>query len=327
MGLHPPNALTIYGILGACLTGRVTKRQSLPGDGEGSESSGARFLSPYYNIMYYRFTIRVPAAQSDIALAFLSELPFDTFEETGTGLEAYMRADAYTPVLQKQLEGIMQRLGLDWDQKDVPYQNWNKAWEAAFQPIRVDDFCGVRATFHEPMQGVEHEIVIDPEMAFGTGHHATTYMMIQAMRDTNLAGKTVFDYGCGTGILAILADQMGAAGIDAVDIEEPAYERTLANAERNDANRIQAYLGTLEAVPHSAYGLILANINRNVILDSLPTLYDRLEAGGQLLVSGILITDQDMLTQETVRAGFELQGAAQRGDWSCLRFLKPLESL
>ena len=273
---------------------------------------------------YYHFSITVEPGQREIALAFLSELPFETFEETDTGLEAYIRADAYTPAVQKQLEGITQRLGLAWEQKEVPYQNWNKAWEAAFQPIRVDGFCGVRATFHEPMQGVEHEIVIDPEMAFGTGHHATTYMMIEAMRDTALAGKTVFDYGCGTGILAILADQMGAAAIDAVDIEEPAYERTLANAERNDAVRIKTYLGTLEAVPHQAYGFILANINRNVILDSLPTLYDRLEAGGQLLVSGILITDQDMLAQESVRAGFELQGTAQRGDWSCLRFMKPL---
>jgi ribosomal protein L11 methyltransferase len=273
---------------------------------------------------YHHFIITAGPEEREIALAFLSELPFDTFEETDTGLEAYVRADVYSPALQQQLDAIMQRLGLDWEQKEVPYQNWNKTWEESFEPIQVGSFCGVRATFHEPMQEVEHEIVIDPEMAFGTGHHATTYMMMEAMQALELEEKAVFDYGCGTGILAILAAKLGAVEIDAVDIEEAAYERTLANADRNQAAGIKVYFGALEAVPPRDYDVILANINRNVILTSLPALYERLTAGGILLASGILRADQSLLAERAKAQGFEAQGSAERGDWCCLRFVKPL---
>ncbi|HKK78916.1 MAG TPA: 50S ribosomal protein L11 methyltransferase, partial [Phaeodactylibacter sp.] len=137
--------------------------------------------------MHYRFTIIVPVARRDIALAFLSELPFDTFEETEQGWQAYLPKAAHNEELIQQLDELAQRLSLVYEQEEVPYQNWNKTWEAAFQPIQVDGFCGVRATFHPPMQGVEYEIDIDPEMAFGTGHHATTYMMMEAMRETTVA--------------------------------------------------------------------------------------------------------------------------------------------
>lgn len=272
-------------------------------------------------MQYHRFTITTPPGQREIALAFLSELPFDTFEETEAGLEAYLRKEAFTEEMAQQLDQLVAQLGLQYSQEEIPYQNWNKTWEASFQPIRVDDFCGVRATFHEPLRGVEHEIVIDPEMAFGTGHHATTYMMMEAMRHTEVARQSVLDYGCGTGILAILASQLGATVIDAVDIEEPAYERTMANAERNNASGIEVYLGGLDAVPFRTYGLVLANINRNVILAHLSALYDRLVAGGVLLTSGILLADQDLLTERAKQAGFELDSAAHRGDWCCLRFL------
>jgi ribosomal protein L11 methyltransferase len=270
---------------------------------------------------YQHFTITAEPERRDIALAFLSELPFDTFEETEHGLQAYLRDEACTEELLEQLDRLVKRLGLHYEREEVPYQNWNKTWEDSFEPIQVGGFCGVRATFHTPLPGVEHEIIIDPEMAFGTGHHATTYMMIEAMQHTTAAGKRVFDYGCGTGILAILAAQMGAALVDALDIEPAAYERTLANAERNKVSGVNAYLGTLSTVPSRAYDLILANINRNVILESLKTLHDRLEADGSLLVSGILITDQDRVVREAAQAGFSLQNSAQKGDWCCLEFL------
>ncbi len=271
---------------------------------------------------YYRFTIKVAEAQREMALAFMSELPFDTFEETEEGLEAYLPEADYGPRLQAQLDAIIQQLGLSYQREVVPYQNWNAVWEASFEPIQVGQFCGLRATFHPEMPGVQHEIVIDPEMAFGTGHHATTYMMIQAMEQEQMQDAAVFDYGCGTGVLAILAAKMGAAEIDAVDIEDSAFERTQANALRNGAPQLKAYLGDLSVVPKRSYDIILANINRNVILDSLPALYERLEAGGILLVSGILAADQALVEQSAAAQGFKKSGSWRREDWCCLRFSK-----
>lgn len=271
---------------------------------------------------YYRFIFKAPEAACELALAFLSELPFDTFEETDDGLDAYLRQDAFGPEVESQLNNIVNELGLSYQRQIVPYQNWNKRWEMEFKPIRVGAFCGVRATFHQPMPEVAYEIIIEPEMAFGTGHHATTYMMIAAMQREKIMDKAVLDYGCGTGILAVLAAKMGAGSVDAVDIEAPAYESTLANAARNGTQGIKAYLGTLDAVPPVACDLILANINRNVILSSLPALYDRLEAGGILLVSGILLADQNQVAEGARQAGFSPAGRQQQGDWCCLRFVK-----
>jgi len=271
---------------------------------------------------YYRFIIKVPAGAAEMALAFLSQLPFDTFEETEEGLDAYLRQDAWGPELASRLNGVAHQLGLSYQRQMVPHQNWNERWEAEFQPIRVGTFCGVRATFHPSLAEVAYEIIIEPEMAFGTGHHATTHLMMAAMQNESVADKAVLDYGCGTGILAILAAKMGAGSVDAVDIEAPAYESTLANAARNGAEGINAYLGTLDAVPDRLCDLILANINRNVILSSLPALYNRLEAGGVLLVSGILLADQSQVAESARRAGLSPGGAQQRADWCCLRFTK-----
>ncbi|MCB0584283.1 MAG: 50S ribosomal protein L11 methyltransferase, partial [Phaeodactylibacter sp.] len=193
---------------------------------------------------YYCYDIKAPDALKEIALAFLSELPFDSFEEAEDGLCAYLRMDQHSDWVESELSGIADRLSLSYERRLIPSRNWNKLWESNFSPIRVGDFCGVRADFHEPMERVEYEIVISPRMAFGTGHHATTYMMIERMAGEDFHALKVLDYGCGTGILAILADKMGAAHIDAVDIEKAAYENTLDNARANDCGHISAFHGT-----------------------------------------------------------------------------------
>lgn len=271
---------------------------------------------------YHCYHIAAEAAQQEIVLAFLSELPFDTFEEHEQALKAYLPSTENIAAVEAQMSELSARLGFAYTRELLPYQNWNEVWESNFQPIKVGSFCGLRAAFHPSLEGVAHEIIIDPEMAFGTGHHATTYMMIEQMEQAPIAGQRVLDYGCGTGVLAILAAKLGAAAVDAVDIEPGAYERTITNAHRNGTPSIKAYLGTLENVPASTYGLILANINRNVILDTLDSLHDRLDSGGVLLASGILAADRELMLGSAAKAGFSLSMQQQREDWCCFRWLK-----
>jgi ribosomal protein L11 methyltransferase len=273
---------------------------------------------------YYKYTIRTTPEITEILPAFLSESLFDTFEETEEGLNVYMPApqgdvaDAGTEAL---LADLQEQFPFTWTKEFLPAQNWNKIWESNFQPVIVEDFCAVRADFHEPIAGVQHELVINPKMAFGTGHHETTWMCLRALRDLPCAGARLLDYGCGTGVLAILAARLGATEIEAVDIEEESYRNTLENSAVNGvAEHIIARCGTLEAVQGADFDGILANINRNVILDSLPQLQKLLKPGGWLLVSGILREDEAVVVAAAKEAGFEVHGLNARGNWLCIKF-------
>ena len=165
---------------------------------------------------------------------------------------------------------------------------------------------------------IDHELLINPKMAFGTGHHETTFLMMQRMADINFQGKKVLDYGCGTGILAILASKLGANPIDAVDIEEPSYHNTIENAQFNKVENINSIWGTLDHITASNYDIILANINRHVILNSLETLFEKLTINGHLLLSGILEEDGDLVLAAAKNAGFYMYQKHQRGNWLCL---------
>lgn len=269
---------------------------------------------------YYSYHIEVEEERRDIVMAFLTDLPFDSFQETEAGMYAYLPVKLEDEELNTQLNLLAERWGFTYEREYVPGQNWNEKWEANFQPILIDDFCVVRAPFHARYPAVEQEITIMPKMAFGTGHHATTYMMMDAMRGLDFVSKEVLDYGCGTGILAILAEKRGASRVDAVDIEAAAYENTLENAALNQCQTIQAVEGVLSDVAERKHDIILANINRNVILESLETLYGRLKSGGVLLVSGILRQDEGVVKEAAARAGFIWIRDRHRGDWCCLHF-------
>jgi ribosomal protein L11 methyltransferase len=277
-------------------------------------------MSPQDHLAFY---FRVSGERRDWVLAYLEPLPFNGFEETDDYLVAYLSADQESPEVYNQLDDLTSQFGLEWHTERIPYTNWNARWEADFQPVQVGNFAGVRATFHAPIKGVTHELVIQPRMAFGTGHHATTYMMMAAMEDMHWAGRSVLDYGCGTGILAILAARLGSPEVHGVDIENEAYENAIDNARVNGAEGIHIYLGDLQAVPAElTFGTVLANINRNVILDSLPALYDRLEPAGRLLVSGILIDDRPIVLEKAQLSGFNLVREAMREQWLLLDFVR-----
>ena len=273
---------------------------------------------------YYVLEITPPQyseEQNEIIIAQLSDLPFNTFEETTTGVKAYIPETDWNTALEEELTERSQDFNFTFQKTFIPYQNWNQVWESNFQPIQVDDFVGLRADFHPPTEGVVFDLVINPKMAFGTGHHETTYMVMQLMRDLDFHEKKVLDYGCGTGILAILASKLGANPIEAVDIEIASYENTIENSDINDVHNVQPFCGTLDVIPSSDFDIILANINRNVILYSLPDLKKRLTKGGVLLISGFLKQDEQILLDATAKEGFLHQETKQRGNWLSMKLV------
>ena len=271
---------------------------------------------------YYKYAVVCDSDKVDLLIGITAQQPFDSFEETETGFSAFIREQDDSEATSTAMRAYANQFDFSFEKVFIPYKNWNEVWESNFQPIEVEDFVRIRADFHPAAPGFEHEIIINPKMAFGTGHHETTYMMMVIMRDLDLKNKTVFDYGCGTGILAILAAMRGATELDAVDIEQPSYENTLENARINKAENIETFHGTLETVPARKYDCILANINRTVILPSLAELYNRLEQDGDLLISGFLAEDADLMENATREAGFVTVRTEKRGNWICRRLRK-----
>ncbi len=271
---------------------------------------------------YIRYSIEATPETSEILMAFLGEMPFDTFTESESGLEAYIPESEDKDWVEEAVKEMKAQFSFSYQKKRIQYQNWNQIWESNFKPVSIEGFCGVRADFHPPFKNVEHEIIINPRMAFGTGHHATTYMMMEFMQEINFEGKSVFDYGCGTGILAILAAKMNAGYIEGVDIEEPAYKNSIENSKNNQAEQVIYHHGTLDDVPSKEYEMILANINRNVILQSLPSLYQRLKPGGMLITSGYLIEDQELMRETHTKEGFWISTDKTNGKWKATQAFK-----
>jgi len=251
--------------------------------------------------------------QQEELIALLDDYNPSGFEQTDETVKAYFAEDDFAKdQIQKVLEGY------DYSFSEVEEQNWNAVWEQNFHPVIVEDFCGVRAHFHEPLGQVEHEIIITPKMSFGTGHHATTYMMIQQMRHLDFSGKTVFDFGTGTGILAILAEKLGAASVTAIDVDDWSIENAKENFERNDCHKIDFSLTSI--LPAILFDVVLANINRNVILNYIGQLPQVVKQGGLLLLSGLLVADEPIITTAAEENGFRFQKRLERAGWISLLF-------
>lgn len=263
------------------------------------------------------------STNDEALLAHLSLLPFDSFEEKEDGtLDAYIATEEFNDFVKNELTDITGVFNAGWTFDALEDKNWNEEWESNFHPVEVDDFVRIRADFHPSVPGFQYELLIHPKMAFGTGHHQTTYMMMKAMRDISFDQKTVFDYGCGTGVLALLASKLGASNIVAVDIEEPSYQSTVENADINQCTNIDAYLGDITVVPSTPYDIVLANINRNVLLASAEALSGMTANGGILLLSGILDQDFEVINEAFSEKGFQLQKKLGKDAWLCLQYSK-----
>jgi ribosomal protein L11 methyltransferase len=271
--------------------------------------------------MYTRYTILCAPEMREIMLAFAGEIDgLDMFSETEAGVEAFAVVGHDGEAVRAELADICAQFEASFEVAEVQSENWNETWESNFPKVVVDDFCAVRAEFHEPEPGVQFDLLIRPKMAFGTGHHQTTRMMLGAMRKVDFHGKSVFDYGCGTAVLAILAAKMGATDLLGVDNELPAAQNSIENAEINGVPNIQIIYGTLDDVPQRQYDVILANINRNIILQSLERLRAMSAPNVLLFTSGFLVSDADMITESAGVYGFELLEKHQIDDWNCIVF-------
>ncbi len=264
-----------------------------------------------------------PAA--DILVAALAELGFESFEETPTGLNAYIQEESLD---RNALEALPYWSHPDWTASwsltEVPDQNWNAVWEADYTPIRVGDRCVVRAAFHpEPGPEVSYDLVITPKMSFGTGHHQTTWLMLSALLDLELQGKSVLDMGAGTGVLAILAAMKGARPVLAVDIDPVAVASCRENADANGQAHIRCEKGEAGVLQGMGFDLILANINRNILLAQLPEYAAALHPGGTLLMSGFYRKDLEAIREAADSLGLEFAGSAEKDEWTLGRFNKP----
>ena len=227
--------------------------------------------------------------QSDILVATLSTYGFDGFEENENSLTGFIAEDNFS---EEELSSLAALYKFTYEKRLIKPTNWNEEWEKNFEAVIVDDFVAVRADFHAPIKNVEHEIIITPKMSFGTGHHATTYLMMQQMRRIAFKDKSVFDFGTGTGILAILAEKMGAKNIKAIDNDEWSINNAKENIERNNCAKISLLLGN-EPPSKEKFDIILANINKNVILSFIFSLTELLNEKGQLILSGLLQDDEN----------------------------------
>ena len=253
--------------------------------------------------------------QSDVLIAQLSEIGFEGFEEEENKLKAFITSGDFN---EKLLQDISTSFQLDFSKTIIEETNWNQVWESNFDPVIVDDFVAVRADFHEPIKDVQFEIIITPKMSFGTGHHATTYMMMQGMREFDFASKTVFDFGTGTGVLAILAEKLGAKKVLAIDNDSWSIDNADENIQRNNCTKIELRLAGNAAMDGS-FDIILANINKNVILDNFELLAKQLSPRGFLLLSGLLVEDEQDILAASARLNLLFLNKAQRHNWLLLR--------
>jgi ribosomal protein L11 methyltransferase len=271
---------------------------------------------------FHQYTLNNNPDLTQILIAFLGEAGFDSFQEMEDGLLAFAGAAEHDRWIG-ELEKLRGQFEFVYTWEPLEDKNWNEEWERQFSPIQIGERLYIRADFHAPNPAVEQELIITPKMAFGTGHHATTYMMCELIFEQNPVGKRVFDYGSGTGVLAILAKRLGAVEADAVDIESWSAENTQENAARNGVALDKIIHGELKDVPEGPpYDLILANINRNVILTTAEALYQRLAPGGTVLFSGILATDEQLLVSRLTSLGLQHQETRKREDWRAFVFTR-----
>lgn len=259
----------------------------------------------------------------EIAVAHLAEMGFESFTESESGIGAFIREDLYheTPVID-YLQQLQIDHGVKFSFQKIADQNWNEIWESEYQPVTIAGKCRVRAPFHEPIPDMPYEILIEPRMSFGTAHHETTSLMLEMLMLEDVKGKRALDMGCGTGVLAILAHKMGAARVVAIDTDDWAYSNALDNMMKNDALDVTVIQGGADIIPGPGYDLIIANINRNVLLNDIPVYAGFLDNHGTLLMSGFYEQDIDQIRAVSEKCGLQYAGHKTDNNWVGIKFVK-----
>lgn len=275
-----------------------------------------------------KLSIELPADQHETMMAVLSTVGYYAFEEQTDQLDAYISETDYSEDdFRETINNFFPGMKPDSKTELIPAKDWNAQWEKDFQPVRVNDFCLVRPPFKPSEEKFAQEVIVFPKMAFGTGHHSTTWLMIEQCGEMEFAGKKVLDMGCGTGVLGILAVKLGASEVTAIDIDEWSFENARENAQLNGTEELVVIQGDSSAIPQACYEIILANINRNVLLADRDKLIGHLDKGGLLVLSGIYDFDEHILTSHYLDEGsesprLELLSRKARNEWVRLVFRK-----
>ena len=262
---------------------------------------------------YIQLSIKANEADQELLIGMLSLYAPTGFEQTGNNLVVYFEEDHFESY---EVNEILK--GYSYEKLLVKEENWNAIWESNFQPVIIDNFCGIRAHFHESIKDVQHEIIITPKMSFGTGHHATTHMMVQHLSEIEIKDKSVFDFGTGTGILAILAQKLGAASVLAIDNDEWSIKNAIENSEQNHCHHIDFQLTS--EVPNLQFEVIVANINKNVLLSNVLQLKNAACQNAMLLLSGLLEEDEQDISNAFEQNGFVFVSKKNRHNWISLLY-------
>ena len=272
------------------------------------------------NYIEYDFTVSPTEMGAEILMAELAEVGFDSFEDTPTGIKAYIPKDSWNEQILEDIYLLSNpEFTISYQITEIEQVNWNEEWEKNFSPIVVEDLCTVRANFH-PVPNTRYDIVITPKMSFGTGHHETTYMMLQQLLPLSLEGAKVLDMGCGTGILAIMAALRGAHDITAIDIDPWCVENATENVQQNNCSFITIKEGDVSLIAGEQYNLILANINRNILLSDIPAYTQALLPQGLLLVSGFYEEDLPAIKEKCQKVGLTYLSHIERNRWVSAKF-------
>jgi ribosomal protein L11 methyltransferase len=261
----------------------------------------------------------------DILIAQLAEIGFESFEETLEGFKAFIPALEYREDLlggTMELPGAGPELEMSYQVQVIGGRNWNQVWESHFDPVWITERLFVRAPFHKPARDAEFEIIIEPKMSFGTGHHETTSLMVEWLLETKLKGKSLLDMGCGTGILAILGAKKGAAPVMAIDNNIYAYENTLENAERNGMSMIDVQHGDTGVLWDDTFDVILANITKNILLEDMGKYLAVLNPKGVMILSGFLEMDKGDIVAHAASLGLHFTGEKRKKDWIAVKLVK-----
>ena len=270
----------------------------------------------------YIFKVSPKEPATEILIAELGEVGFESFVENEEGVEAFIQKnDWHKDVLDDIYVLKSGEFQISYEMREIEQTNWNIEWEKNFNPIQVDGLVSIRAPFHEN-PNLKYDIVIEPKMSFGTGHHETTHMMVQHLLDLDVVGKKVLDMGCGTGILAIFAEMKGAKPIDAIDIDNWCYQNSLENVERNNCKHIAVYEGDASLLKNKKYEVIIANINRNILLNDMHIYADCLDEKGIILLSGFYKEDIPVIDAEVSKYGLKLDKQIERNNWVSLKYVK-----
>lgn len=276
-------------------------------------------MNPIY--LGYYFTVSPLQPGTEILIAQLGYAGFESFVETEEGVSAYIQKDEWNTRILNDIQILQSdEFVIYYTSEEIEQVNWNAEWEKNFDPINVEGLCTVRAPFHSKTEA-KYEIIIAPKMSFGTGHHETTYMMLQYILENDFSNKTVLDMGCGTAVLAILAEKRGATNLDAIDIDSWCVTNSEENIARNNCKHIQIHLGDASIIPKQKYDVVIANINRNILLNDMAIYKESLLPGGEMYLSGFYSEDIPLIKEACNKLGLRFVDNKERHNWIAGKFV------